>query len=252
MADRRRASRVRTGDRGGGARRALHSRARLRRRRSLLAALVASAKLAGAVFESPVEAALVDSQRDAVLVRADNRQVPADAAVIASGSWSRRVRIANVAALPMRPVRGQLLHLAWTTPVAPRRVIWGPRCYTVPWTNGALLVGATSEHVGFDESSTVAGLNHLTTAVSELLPDARFARLDSVHVGLRPSLPDELPAIGPVRRAPRVTMATGHYRNGVLLTPLTAHLVAESVLNGVVDPAMAITSPDRFDAAATA
>jgi glycine oxidase len=214
---------------------------------ALVAALVSCAKTAGAVFEVPVEAAAVESARDAALVRADDRQYEADAVVVAAGSWSKRVRVANVAALPMRPVRGQLLHLTWTDGEPPGRVVWGPKCYAVPWSDRSLLVGATVEDVGFDEHPTVAGVQAMTSAASSLFPAAASARIEAIRVGLRPKLPDELPAIGRYARAPRVIAASGHYRNGVLLAPLTAALVSGLLVDAIDDPALALTSPDRFE-----
>jgi glycine oxidase len=213
---------------------------------SLLGALVDSARLRGAVFESPVEAATVTSGRDAVSVRVGDDRREADMVVVATGSWSKRVRIENIPALPVRPVRGQLLQLRWADDRPPRRVLWGPRCYAVPWSDGTLLVGATAEEVGFNESATVAGVRRLTSAVVDLLPSAAMAAFEAVRVGLRPALPDGLPAIGPISRAPRVVVATGHFRNGILLAPLTASLVSRFVLDGLVDDAFATTTPDRF------
>ena len=132
------------------------------------------------------------------------------------------------------------------------RVVWGTDCYIVPWSDGTVLVGATVEDVGFDEASTVDGVRVLTDAVAELLPESRAAAVDEVRVGLRPETPDGLPIIGPSAVAPNVTFATGHYRNGILLTPLTAQLVSRYVLEGAIDPAMAATSPDRFGRVAAA
>jgi glycine oxidase len=116
----------------------------------------------------------------------------------------------------------------------------------VPWSSGSLLVGATAEEAGFDERATTVGVRDLTSAVIGLLPDAAGARFDAVRVGLRPALPDGLPAIGPFQRAPRVVMATGHFRNGVLLAPVTGEIVARYVVDGLRDPAFEVTSPDRF------
>lgn len=213
---------------------------------SLLSALVDSARLAGAEFHSAVEAALVTSARDGATVAADGRAFEADAVVVATGSWARRVRVANVAMLPMRPIRGQLLHLKWTSGVMPQRVVWGPGCYAVPWSDGSLLVGATSEDAGFDEHSTAAGVRDLTRAVIDLFPASENAAVEAVRVGLRPKLPDELPALGPIGQAPRVIVATGHYRNGVLLSPLTADVVARHLLDGDTDEIVHTTTPDRF------
>jgi glycine/D-amino acid oxidase-like deaminating enzyme len=128
----------------------------------------------------------------------------------------------------------------------PTRVVWGHDCYTVPWHDGTLLVGATVEDVGFDEASTVEGVRLLTSGVAKLIPDAQHAAVAEVRVGLRPATPDGLPLIGPLTMAPTVTLATGHYRNGILLTPLTAKLVSDCILDGSRDPLLAVTTPDRF------
>jgi glycine oxidase len=215
---------------------------------SLLGALVESARLAGATFMSPVEVLSVEPRTDVVHVHGGAHRDAADAVVIATGSWSRRVRVAGVSALPLRPVRGQLLHLRWTSGVRPSRVIWGPACYVVPWSDGSLLVGATVEDAGFDETSTVAGVESLARAATALLPAAASASIEAIRVGLRPATPDGLPIIGPMARAPRVVVATGHYRNGILLAPLTADLVVRHLLDGETDPSVALTTPNRFTA----
>ena len=220
---------------------------------SLIAALVQSARWAGATFTAPVEVVNLEPRRDGVVVHTTGsggaEADTADVVVIAAGSWSRGVRVAGVSALPVRPIRGQLLHLRWPEKVPPpRSVIWGGQCYVVPWSDGSLLVGATVEDVGFDESSTVAGVESLARAVRTLLPAAAEAHVEFVRVGLRPATPDGFPIIGPLARAPRVMMATGHYRNGILLAPVTAEIVSRQILDGVADPVLEITTPDRFTA----
>ena len=145
----------------------------------------------------------------------------------------------------MRPVRGQLLQLGWTgTPL--RRVTWSGRCYLVPWEDGSLLVGATVEEAGFDERTTVAGVRDLLDAVSELVPHAWAAGFLGARVGLRPATTDDLPVIGASSVMPNLMYATGHYRNGVLLAPLTAQLVADAMLENRIDPLLAPVSPSRF------
>ncbi len=213
---------------------------------SLIGALVESARMAGVSFEAPVEALEILADADGVEVRAGSTRYAADAVVIAAGTWSGRIRIQNVPRLDVHPVRGQLLHLTWTAAHRPGRVVWGPRCYTVPWSDGSLLVGATAEHAGFDERTTVAAIQELTAAVNELLPESRAAALREVRVGLRPASADELPIIGPLSGAPRIVTATGHYRNGVLLAPVTAAIVRDYVLDAAADRAMAWTMPERF------
>ncbi|MEQ1729824.1 MAG: FAD-dependent oxidoreductase, partial [Vicinamibacterales bacterium] len=116
----------------------------------------------------------------------------------------------------------------------------------VPWRDGTLLVGATVEDAGFEEQTTVAGVRQLLEAVCDLLPNAWRATLLSARVGLRPGSPDPLPIIGWSEAVPGLMYATGHYRNGVLLAPLTAHLVADAIVDGRIDEALAVTSPARF------
>jgi glycine oxidase len=196
----------------------------------LITALTHAATLAGASFESPAEAVTVTSSKDSVAVKIGDRSISTDAVVIATGSWSGRVKVDGAPAADVKPIRGQLLHLKWPedTPM-PQRVVWSPRCYTVPWADGSLLVGATVEDVGFDERSTVTGVHDLMTAAGDVLPAVWRATLKEVRVGLRPAPVGGLPIIGPSPSSPRVILATGHYRNGVLMAPLTAKTVVEAI-----------------------
>jgi glycine oxidase len=212
----------------------------------LVKALTHAARLQGAQFESPVEAVRVASSAEHVDVYVDGDRRSADVAVVAAGTWSGRVRIDGVARLPVKPMRGQLLHLKWSGGRLPRHPVWGAHSYTVPWQPDTLLVGATLEDVGFDERSTVAGVQELLDGVSELLPMSKLATLLEVRAGLRPSTVDLLPIVGALRSQPRVVVATGHYRNGILLAPLTAQMVVRQILDGVDDPAIQMTTPERF------
>jgi len=176
------------------------------------------------------------------IVRSSAGPLESDAVVVAAGSWSGRVPPLTP---PVRPVRGQLLHLHFQKrPLS--RVVWGTDCYLVPWRDGSLLVGATVEEAGFDETATAAGVTRLLESSAELLTTMPEARFDTVRIGLRPGTPDELPLIGPSSTMPGVYYATGHYRNGVLLSPLTAKLVADLVLDGRRDPDLELVRPDRF------
>jgi glycine oxidase len=171
----------------------------------------------------------------------------ADNVVIAAGSWSGQIDTGEAPAVPVRPVRGQLLHLAWTaTPFS--HVLWGARCYMVPWQDGTVLVGATVEEVGFAEDVTVAGVHTLLTAAAELVPDTMSARFKEARVGLRPASSDTVPVIGPSPEMPGLFYATGHYRNGILLAPLTAMMLADGILEGRWHRLLDATSPARFHA----
>jgi len=171
----------------------------------------------------------------------------ADVAIVAAGSWAGAVQIEGVMpTVPVRPVRGQLLHLQWPGPQPLRRPLWSERCYVVPWPDGTVLVGATEEDAGFDERTTLAGVQDLIDAVCELVPHAWTASLLAAKVGLRPGTPDQVPIIGWSQVVPNLMYATGHYRNGILLAPLTAELVANAVLEGRTDPMLELTRPQRF------
>ncbi|HYS25002.1 MAG TPA: glycine oxidase ThiO [Vicinamibacterales bacterium] len=204
-------------------------------------ALAAAAERRGAEFIT----ANVDeicAAGNGVAVKTSAGRIEGDVLILAAGSWSGRVPPVKP---PVRPVRGQLLHLHFNErPLS--HVVWGTDCYLVPWRNGALLVGATVEEAGFDETATADGVARLLGASAELLTTVPQARFETVRVGLRPGTPDELPLIGPASTMPGVYYATGHYRNGVLLAPLTAKLVADLVTGGTPDPALDLVRPDRF------
>jgi glycine oxidase len=212
----------------------------------LTRALATAARRYGAQLIEPSRVRRIASNGGDVVVDTDRGSLSGNAVVVAAGSWSGEIAIDGVTArVPVRPVRGQLLTLGWIgTPL--RRVTWSSRCYLVPWDDGTLLVGATVEEAGFDERATVAGVRDLLDAASELVPHAWSAGFRGARVGLRPATLDDLPVIGASRLAPNVMYATGHYRNGVLLAPLTAVLVADAMLEGTVDPMLAAVSPARF------
>ena len=175
----------------------------------------------------------------------DGMSWTAECVVVAAGSWTGQIAGVPRLMRPVRPVRGQLIRLTWHH--APLRyVLWGPDCYVVPWQDGTVLVGATVEDVGFDERTTAAGVRDLLDAACELLPGAWGATFLDARAGLRPATDDGLPIIGRLVSAPGLIFATGHYRNGVLLAPLTASLVADLVLEGKEDPALAVTAPGRL------
>jgi glycine oxidase len=172
----------------------------------------------------------------------DGTSWTAGAVVIAAGSWAGQLDMDDGAASAVRPVRGQLLRLQWRG--APlNHIVWGPDCYVVPWQDLTVLVGATVEDVGFDERTTAAGVRDLLDAVCELLPEAWRSTFLEARVGLRPATPTGLPFIGPSERSPRLVYATGHYRNGVLLAPLTARLVGDLIADGREDPVLALLRP---------
>ena len=211
---------------------------------ALADALVHAATTLGARFVTERVTGIHASSSGAQVTTTEGT-VDADAVIVAAGSWSPEV--AGIAAWPppVQPVRGQLLHLR-----ADRRVlthiVWGPGCYIVPWNDGTMLVGATVEHVGFNESATASAVRDLLAAATALVPALADATFESVRVGLRPMTTDELPIIGPSSANERVLYATGHYRNGIMLAPLTAQVVADLVLDGRTSLDLEPMKPSRF------
>ena len=188
----------------------------------LTAALLAAACRHGAAFHSERRVEDIEFEDDGVTVRAGGESYCARTLVLAAGSWSGLL----AGATAVKPIRGQLLQLRWTGPPI-THVLWSDSCYIVPWVDGTLLVGATVEDVGFDERVTVSGIHALLAAASALLPAVGDATFVEARVGLRPATPSGLPIIARSAEHPSVVYATGHYRNGILLAPLTAHLVAD-------------------------
>lgn len=211
----------------------------------LTAALVAAARHHGTTFAVAPRIREIRTQPHGLLVSNGRDTFTAGRVINAAGSWAGQVIIDGAAPAPVRPVRGQLLHLR-ASAANLRRVTWGDRCYLVPWDDGSLLVGATMEHVGFDEHTTLGGMRELFDGVAGSLRADWRATVVGVRAGLRPGTPDDLPLIGPSVVAPDVMYATGHYRNGVLLAPITAALVADALLEGRVDPILEATRPGRF------
>ena len=168
----------------------------------------------------------------------------ADRVVLAAGSWSSQVTVEGAAAVPVKPVRGQLIQLK-TTPGAFTHVVWGPDGYFVPWPDGSVLVGSTVEDVGFDENYTEEGVARLRNAAAALAPSLADAPMMDVRTGLRPRGLDDLPILGPSVAVPGLIYATAHYRNGVLLAPLTARLVKDLVFDRAADPALRDLAPAR-------
>ena len=212
----------------------------------LTRALVAAARCHGAHFVEGDRVRHVFEREKALVVETERGSLSAGAVVVTAGSWSGQIEIGDgTPRVPVRPVRGQLLHLGWRgTPLV--RPTWGDHCYLVPWDDGTVLVGATMEDAGFDERTTVEGIRGLLKAACELTPAASEAALLSARVGLRPGTPDALPIIGWSAALPNLMYATGHFRNGVLLCPLTAQLVADAMIDNAADAVLGLVGPQRF------
>ncbi len=209
-------------------------------------ALAVAATRRGARFTLDTRVIAIRDSGGHPIVATESGDITADSVVLAAGSWAGQIAISGAMPPPVKPIRGQLLHLAWTTAQPLRRVIWGAESYIVPWSNGRVLVGATVEDAGFDERATVAGVRDLLEGACALVPQLWQASFTEVRVGLRPASPDGLPIVGPSAVIPGLLYAMGHYRNGVLLAPLTAALVRDLALDSTGDSPIDSLAPARF------
>lgn len=173
---------------------------------------------------------------------------PADIVIVAAGAWS-----GQIAGLPLplhvRPVKGQMLALRMDA-AAPlvRHVIWAPKAYLVPRHDGRLIVGATTEERGFDTNLTAGGVLALLEGAWRTVPAIEELPIDEMWVGFRPGSRDDAPVLGPCE-VEGLVFATGHHRNGILLTPVTAAAVARYVLAREIEPVIRPFAIDRFVAA---
>lgn len=165
-------------------------------------------------------------------------ELEADIYVLATGCWS-----SNLLPLPVRPVKGQMLSLKMPQHEALQRILYGPLTYLVPRRDGTLIVGATKEEVGYTPGNTPAGIKTLLDRAIRLYPAVENWPIDEFWWGFRPGTPDELPILGR-GSCENLILATGHYRNGILLAPVTASLLADLILQNKSDP---LLSHFRFD-----
>ena len=181
------------------------------------------------------------------IVLADGGKVAADVVVLAAGSWSRTIAgLPPELRPPVRPIKGQMLALRMD-PAAPllNHVVWAPGAYLVPRRDGRLLVGATVEEKGYDTALTAGGLLTLLEAAWRVVPAVEELPIDEMWVGHRPGSRDDAPILGEGPLAGLV-YATGHHRNGILLTPITADAIARLVLDEVTEPVIQPFGIERF------
>jgi glycine oxidase len=212
--------------------------------RRLIEALVRAARHAGVEIGEGAEVAAIEPGA----VRLVSEQlITAEQVVVAAGPWAAQISgIPDAARVPLRPVKGQILRLH--DPSGPgliSRVLRMTGGYLVPRGDGRYVLGATMEERGFDTSVTVGAVFELLREATELVPGADEFVIDELAAGLRPATPDNAPAIGPGGR-PGLHWAVGHYRNGILLAPITAELVVEGLRGEDPGELAGPVSPARF------
>jgi glycine oxidase len=171
--------------------------------------------------------------------------------VVAAGTWTSFIKFSseptNTAReqLHIEPVRGQMVCFA-AKPQLTRHVIYSPRGYIVPRRDGRLLAGSTSEVAGFTKQITAGGIGFILSNAQEIAPGISKLPISDSWAGLRPRAADGLPVLGPCGEIDGLFYATGHYRNGILLAPITGELIAEAIVDGAVSPLLAPFSPNRL------
>jgi glycine oxidase len=180
-----------------------------------------------------VEAALRDGERIVGVRTESGNELRATTVILAAGAWSGQVDwLPEAARPPVRPVKGQILELRSRDGSAPcQRIVASERIYLVPRPDGRLIAGATVEEQGFDAVVTAGGVHELLREAYRLLPEVAEMELVEAAAGLRPGTPDNLPLVGP-SGVDGLLWATGHYRNGILLAPLSANALVDE-LEGV-------------------
>ena len=190
--------------------------------RALVHALAIAARAAGAELREQAE---VGAVRDGSVELADGTTLAAGSVVLAAGAWS-----GALADVPVRPVKGQILRLRDPEhrEAAPllERVVRFEGGYLVPRGDGRYVLGATMEERGYDLSVTAGGVYELLRDATELVPGVGELVIEELGAGLRPGAPGNAPLVGPAEGAERLLLATGHFRNGILLAPLTAERIA--------------------------
>jgi glycine oxidase len=178
-------------------------------------------------------------------VVADGQPEHADHVVVAAGAWSGALLAGIGAALPVGPVRGQMLSVSSSPPFL-SHAVYGAGVYLVPRPSGELLIGATVDDAGFVRAVTPDGLAELIEGAVRVAPEIGRRAIVRTWCGFRPWAPDDLPVLGPWPGVAGLHVATGHYRNGILLAPITAKLLTECVMTGRAPAALAHFLPDRF------
>jgi glycine oxidase len=211
--------------------------------RHLTAAAVAAAKHRGIDFSSgdQVLSVVVDDGK-AVGVRTSKTRFAAATVVNCAGAWAGQIAPYN---FPTRPVKGQMLCVVMKQKEMVRHVIRTPNVYLIPRTDGRLLIGATQEEVGFNKQTVPETIQKLHRSALDVVPNLAEARILEAWAGLRPGTPDALPILG-ATETPGYFVATGHFRDGILLAPVTAKVMGRVIAGELPEFDLRAFQQERF------
>jgi len=212
--------------------------------RRLVQALIAANRRLGVRLITNTEVHSLRIERDKVVgVETAKGFLSSTRVVVAGGAWTSRIERVSI---QIEPVCGQMLCFKAQPPIT-RHVIYSSRGYLVPRRDGRLLAGSTSESVGFDKRVTPDGVNSIKSMAVEIAPAVNSLPLIESWAGLRPQAADNLPVLGPDEEVAGLFYATGHYRNGILLAPITAELITDAIVDNARSPFENFL-PNRFRA----
>jgi D-amino-acid dehydrogenase len=216
--------------------------------RTFTAAMREAGEAAGLTVEAADVTGIDVASGTVTGVTVDGDRVGADAVVVAGGAWSPAFADDLGLAVPVEPMRGQILHLESEYDTEAWPVVTGTRSlYTVPWADGRVAVGATYEEgTGFAPHSTVEGIHSVLQDALAVVPGLSGAAIGEIRVGLRPGSADDLPICGPVPGVEGAYLATGHGATGLQMGPYTGRQVARQVRDAPVETDMSAFAPDRF------
>lgn len=177
-------------------------------------------------------------------VRTMDETISAGSVILCAGAWMQQFEAAAGLPLPIVPAKGQIV-VARLEPPALRHVVYGSAAYAIPRPTGEHIIGSTVEFVGFDKRVTVEGISGILQGITRLVPALHEAAMAANWACLRPAAPDGLPLLGRVPARPGLVIATGHFRNGILLGPITGKIIAELVVNGMPPIPLEPFRPDR-------
>jgi glycine oxidase len=212
--------------------------------RALTAAVLEAAKRSGAeIFADAAARAIRREGTRCTGFVLQNETVEAKFAIVAAGSFSAEIE-GLAAYAPVSPVKGQIMALR-PSDAKIEHMLWSENIYLVPRNDGRIIAGATMERVGFEKHMTAGGLEKLLAGAIELAPCLAGARIEEIWAGLRPGSPDHLPILGPTD-IDGLLIATGHFRSGIVLAPITARLICEWITKQTVSLDWDRFSPMRF------
>ena len=222
--------------------------------RQMMIALAHASRKAGAQLLTHTEVLQLKieskaGQKQIKGIRTTSGQIKSNCVIVAAGSWSSLLSFENGHSLghfQVEPVRGQMVGLEMPLP-AVRHVLYSRHAYLIPRLNGLLIAGSTTEHTGYDKRVTAGGIASIIGHALEMMPCINGLAISETWAGLRPRSPDGLPILGEDPSVSGLIYATGHYRNGILLAPITAKIISELVLKGESTIKLAPFSVARFN-----